>query len=151
MEFIYMCLYIHTHTHTHTYIQIYKLHSYKDSMISTHFNSLELQIGLRAIKIHSLIWLFIMFSHSVISNSLWPFGLQPTRLLCPWDSPGKNTGVVCHALLQGISPTLASNPGLLLPSRIFIIWATRDQPCSEMTNFSIAQKQKTVLTLLCGR
>ena len=30
---------------------------------------------------------------------LQPHGLQPTRLLCPWDSPGKNTGVGCHALL----------------------------------------------------
>ena len=28
---------------------------------------------------------------------LWPYGLQPTRLLCPWASPGKNTGVGCHA------------------------------------------------------
>ena len=30
---------------------------------------------------------------------------RPTRLLCPWDSVGKNTGVGCHALLQGIFPT----------------------------------------------
>ena len=30
------------------------------------------------------------------------YGLQPTRLLCPWDSPSKNTGVGCHALLWGI-------------------------------------------------
>ena len=37
---------------------------------------------------------------------------QPTRLLCPWDSPGKNTGVGCHFLLQGIVPTQGSNPGL---------------------------------------
>ena len=36
----------------------------------------------------------------------------PTRLLCPWDSPGKNTGVGCHFLLQGIFPTQGSNPGL---------------------------------------
>ena len=35
------------------------------------------------------------------------------RLLCPWDSPGKNTGVSCHFLLQGIFPTQGSNPGLL--------------------------------------
>ena len=34
-------------------------------------------------------------------------------LLCPWDSPGKNTGVGCHALLQGIFPTQGSNPHLL--------------------------------------
>ena len=31
---------------------------------------------------------------------LWPHRRQPTRLLCPWDSPGKNTGVGCHFLLQ---------------------------------------------------
>ena len=35
-----------------------------------------------------------------MSDSLRPHGLQPTRLLCPWDSPGKNTGVGCHALFK---------------------------------------------------
>ena len=38
---------------------------------------------------------------------LWP-ALTPTRLLCPWDSPGRNTGVGCHAVLQGIFPTQMS-------------------------------------------
>ena len=37
----------------------------------------------------------------------------PTRVLCPWDSPGKNTGVGCHALLQGIFPIQESNLHLL--------------------------------------
>ena len=37
---------------------------------------------------------------SVVSDSVRPHGLQPTRLLCLWDSPGKNTGVGCHFLLQ---------------------------------------------------
>ena len=37
---------------------------------------------------------------SVVSDSVRPHGLRPTRLLCPWDSPGKNTGVGCHFLLQ---------------------------------------------------
>ena len=37
---------------------------------------------------------------SVVSNSVRPHRRQPTRLLCPWDSPGKNTGVSCHFLLQ---------------------------------------------------
>ena len=41
-----------------------------------------------------------------------PNRLQPTRLLCPWDFPGKNTGVGCHFLLQGIFPTQGSNPCL---------------------------------------
>ena len=36
---------------------------------------------------------------------LQAYGLQPSRFLCPWDSPGKNNGVGCHALLQGIFPT----------------------------------------------
>ena len=40
-------------------------------------------------------------------------GLYPTRLLYPWDSPGENTGMGCHALLQGIFPTQGSNPRLL--------------------------------------
>ena len=35
-----------------------------------------------------------------MSDSLRPHGLQPTRFLCPWDFPGKNTGVGCHFLLQ---------------------------------------------------
>ena len=54
-----------------------------------------------------------MLRHSVVFDCLRPYGLQPTRLLYPWDSPGKNTGVGCHALLQGIFPTQGSNPGLL--------------------------------------
>ena len=36
---------------------------------------------------------------SVVSDSVRPHRRQPTRLLCPWDSPGKSTGVVCHCLL----------------------------------------------------
>ena len=41
---------------------------------------------------------------SVVFDSLQPYGLYPTHLLCPRDSPGKNTGMGCHALLQGIFP-----------------------------------------------
>ena len=44
---------------------------------------------------------------------LQAYGLQPSRFLCPWDSPGKNNGVGCHALLQGIFLTQGSNPHLL--------------------------------------
>ena len=42
-----------------------------------------------------------------------PHGLQPTRLLCPWDFPSQNTGVGCHAPLQGIFLNQGSNPRLL--------------------------------------
>ena len=46
-------------------------------------------------------------------HSLRPHGLQPTRLLCPRDFPGKNTGVGCHFLLQEIFPSQESIPSLL--------------------------------------
>ena len=66
--------------------------------------------------------------HSVMSDSLQPYVLKPSRLLCPWNSPDKNTGVGCHVLLQRIFPTqtlklcllclLHQQPGslLLVPS-----------------------------------
>ena len=64
-------------------------------------------IGLRGftfllVKLKSLshVWLFA---------TLWTV---PTRLLCPWESPGRNTGVGCRFLLQGNFPTQGSNPGL---------------------------------------
>ena len=44
---------------------------------------------------------------------LWPHGLQPARLLCLWDFPGKNTHVGCHFLFWGIFPTQRSNLSLL--------------------------------------
>ena len=53
-----------------------------------------------------------VLSCSAMSDSLRPHGLLPIRLLCPWNSPGKNTGVGCQALLQGIFLTQGSNPGL---------------------------------------
>ena len=53
-------------------------------------------------------------SHSVISDTLQPLGLEPSRLLWPWHSPGKNIGVGCHALLQGIFLIQGLNPSLCL-------------------------------------
>ena len=44
---------------------------------------------------------FLMFM-PVVSSSLGPHGLQSARLLCPWNSPGKNTGAGYHFLLQGM-------------------------------------------------
>ena len=51
--------------------------------------------------------------------TLRPPGLYPTTLLCPLDSPGKNTGVGCHFPLQGIFPTQGSN----LQSPVSPAWA----------------------------
>ena len=61
------------------------------------------------------------------SNSWRPHGLQPTRLLRPWDFPGKNTGVGCHFLLQGIFLTQGLNPSLWL-----LLWQADSLPLSHL-------------------
>ena len=90
-----------------------------------------------------------------MSDSLWPHGLQPARLLCPSDFPGKNTGVHCHFLLQGIFPTrdwtcVSCIAGSLLHRKqIHYHWGTREAP----TSMLVPQKQKICLvyfiTMLC--
>ena len=59
----------------------------------------------------NVLWTFKNIKHTVLC---WVTRSQstlcnPVRLLCPWDSPGKNTGVVCHVLLQGIFSTQGLN------------------------------------------
>ena len=53
----------------------------------------------------------VKWSGSGVSDSATPW-TGATRLLRPWDSPGRSTGVRCHFLLQRIFPTQGSNPGL---------------------------------------
>ena len=55
----------------------------------------------------------VCVSHLVISDTLQPYGLQTTRLLCPRNSPGKIIVMGSNSLLQGIFPTQGSNLGLL--------------------------------------
>ena len=54
---------------------------------------------------------YVVLSHSVVSNFVTPWTVSCQALLVCGDSPGKNTGVGCRALLQGILPTQGSNPG----------------------------------------
>ena len=63
-----------------------------------------------------------------ISNSLQPPGLYPTRLLCPWNFLGKNTGMDCHFLLQGIVLTQGLNSRLLC----LLYWQTDYLPLSRL-------------------
>ena len=66
-------------------------------------------------------------------------GLWPTRILCPWYSPGKNTGVGSLSLLQGIFLTQGSNPGLPHCRQIPYYMSHQGSPCS---SFSFIQFQK---------
>ena len=55
---------------------------------------------------------------SVVSNSVWPCGLQPARLLCSWDSPGKNTRVGSHFFLQQLNINKQKNKQIKDPLHI---------------------------------
>ena len=65
-----------------------------------------------------------MYCGAQLCLTLPSHGLKPTRLLCPWDFPGKNTGVGCHFLLQVIFPTQGQNPHLLS----FLHWQVDSLP-----------------------
>ena len=73
------------------------------------------QSAFRAVKI--LVWyrwqihviMCCVCSAAKSRPTLWAHGLRPTRLLCPRDSPGKNTSLGCHFLLQGSFSTQESN------------------------------------------
>ena len=68
--------------------------NWKDSTASSWIACTQISIFISHIS--------VSVSLSVMPDSLRPHGLQSTRLLCPWDPPGKDTGVGCHFLLQGI-------------------------------------------------
>ena len=61
-------------------------------------------------ELHLSVALSMCVSCSVVSDSLRHHGLWPAKLLYPWNSPGKNTEVGCHYLLQGIFPTQELSP-----------------------------------------
>ena len=83
-----------------------------------------------------LLLLLLLLSCSVVSDSMWPHRWQPTRLSCPWDSPGKNTGVGCHFLLQCMKVKSESEiaqscptqrPHGLQPTRLLHPWDFPDE------------------------
>ena len=74
-------------------------------------------------------------SCSGMSDSLRLHGLEPARLLCPWDFPGKNTGVDCHSLLQGIFPIQGSNLHLLHCRQILYSLSHQEWPCAQWQKY----------------
>ena len=64
----------------------------------------------------------------VASDCLQPHGLKPARLLCSWNSPGQNTGVGSHSLLQGIFPAQGLNPGVLYCRQILYCLSHQGSP-----------------------
>ena len=71
-----------------------------------------------SLDLHGLIYRLKTYNYCLVAKLCQtllrpPHGLQSTRLLWPWDFPGKNTGMGCHFLLQQIFPTQGSNSHLL--------------------------------------
>ena len=87
-------------------------------------------------------------------NSLWPCRLYLTKLLCPWDSPGKNTEVGWHTLLQEIFPT----QGLNLPLLCHLHWQSCSFPQAlpgkshtyKYVNIKHTDTHETVCLMLCN-
>ena len=83
----------------------------------------------------------IRFVYVLVSQSCLtlcdPYGLYPTRLLCPWDFSGKNTGVGCHFLLQGIFPTQGLNLGFLLCRQILYHLSHQGSPTIRFNRYKL--------------
>ena len=77
----------------------------------------------------------VCVSRSVVSKSLGPHGLQPARLLDPWDSPGKNTGVGCHFLLQDTMEHYSA-----IKMKEVLLHATY---CMNLENFMVSEKRQS--------
>ena len=90
--------------------------------------------------------LCVCVSCSVMSDSLWPHGLQPTRLLCSWDSPGKNTGLPCPP------PGDLPSPGIKSQSHDLHLlhWQASSLPLAppEMSNISYVYSTNIYWTTL---
>jgi len=82
--------------------------------------------------VHGLSLLWCAGFCSCTSGSLCSWVLEPTRLLCPWNSSGKNTGMRSHFLLQGIFLTQGSNPGLLHCRLIFYPEPPRERALGDL-------------------
>ena len=72
---------------------------------------------------------------SVMSNSLQPMDCRPPGSSIHGNSPGKNTRVGCHALLQGIFPTQGSNPGLPHCRQILYQLSYQGSPTAALSNY----------------
>ena len=112
---IYTYMYMHTHTHTHTHTQKQQGPNRSRDM------ALPTKVCTRSVGFPSShVWMWELdckegwkcysFSHVQFFVT---HGLKSARLLCPCNSPGKNTGVGCYSLLQGIFLTQGSIPDLL--------------------------------------
>ena len=101
----------HTHTHTHTHIHTHTPLGFQEQDRNFQGTVMVWEGSRRVVPKFEILRMLCMHARVCVCVCAC---VQPTRLLCPWDSPGKNTRVGCHFLLQGIFfPTQGSNRHLL--------------------------------------
>ena len=71
----------------------------------------------------------------MVSDSLLPHELWPAKFLCPWNFQGKNTGMGCHFILQGIFPTHDQTGVSHITGRLFMVWATGEGPAGRQHKY----------------
>ena len=129
---------IHSSTHPHN-LPLYS--SYPFWMVSKNKsvdNIIETEIRERFLSYLNPIILSMKtecVTRSVMSDFLRTHGLQPERILCPWNSPGKNTEVVSHFLLQGVLLTQGLNLGLLHCRHILYCLSNQRSPSYSQINY----------------
>ena len=89
----------------------------------------------------------LLLSCSVVKTLLQTNGLQPSRLLSPWDFPGRNAGVSCHFLLQGIFLTQGSNPSFLHWQGFFFFFLQLSHQGSPQLNYPLINRCRDSLFL----
>ena len=98
--------------------------SWRDGLVNTHH-----------LKIYCVFSNFVvvqLLSH--VQHFCDPHELQHAKLLCPWDFTGKNTGIGCHFVFQGIFPTQGSNPYLLHWQVDSLLLSHQGSPFSDLTS-----------------
>ena len=82
------------------------------------------------------------FSHSVVSDSVQPHRWQPSRLPRPWDSPGKNTAVGCHFLLQCMKVKSDSEGGTVMSDAELY---SQKMPAEDIAYYAVYERVKVML------
>ena len=117
---------------------------------SCHFFIMSCMKWLYSLEIKPLVIIVVAVLVAQLYLTLRPNGLYPTSLLCPWDSPGKNTGMGCHSLLQKIFPTQGSNPVSFIAGKFFSHHVTCKYflPCSRSSFYFVSGFLETLLSIL---
>ena len=110
------------------------------SLILNTSSSLKLKFIILSSLVFRIAWFVSTYFSFVLWCCLVPKScltlLRPTKLLCLWDFPGKNAGMGCHFLLQGIFRTEGSNPCILNWQADFYHWATREDHLISLGQFN---------------